>query len=148
MDIRTFKTYAEMDATHQNDVNNFPIVWMFGRKTDDEILEEISKIGAKSLDECMSICGGGVILKADEQKYDDMWKQHALEREAFTKSENNLFQMILSEMENHEYGYSRDPYDTLCAIGKTYKDLENDEAFRKAWKKAEKECFRRFNECN
>ena len=56
--------------------------------------------------------------------------------------------MILDEMDNHEYGYTRDPYDTLMALGRTHKDLKTDERFSKAWKKAEKKCFKAFDEWN
>lgn len=136
--IRRFETYEAMEITHHDDVNNFPMVWMFGQKTDEEILECISKIGAKSLDDCVGIGAGGLILKADKQKYLDMFKRHDEERKIFSESEKNLYEMILHEMYNYEYGYTCDPHDTLLALGKTEKDLETDEKFRRAWNKAKK----------
>lgn len=146
MDIRNFETYIDLQIEHQKDVDNFPMVWIFGTKTDKEILECISKIGAKSLNDCVENGAGGLILKSDKQKYLDMFKIHELERKAFAESENNLYKMILSEMYNHEYGYTRDPYDTLIALGKSILDLETDKKFNRAWCKAEEECYRNFDE--
>ncbi len=148
MELRTFKTYTELEKVHQEDVNNFPMVWMFGSKTDAEILECISEIGAKSLDDCIGNGCGGLILKVDKQKYDDMWERHRQEREVFTESEENLYQMILSEMNNHEYGYTRNPHDTLAALGKSFSDFETDEKFNLAWCRAQKQCYQDFDECN
>lgn len=145
-EIRKFETYADMEKAHQEDVNNFPMVYMFGPKTDKEILECISKIGAKSLDECMGNGAGGLILKSDKQRYLDMFRRHNQERQLFSSTDEGLYRMILSEMYNHEYGYTTDPEDTLMALGKDFSDLETDRKFKRAWAKAEKECFRTFSE--
>lgn len=144
--IRNFETYENMEKAHREDVNNFPMVYMFGPKTDKEILECISKIGAMSLDDCIGNGVGGLILKADEQKYLDMFRLHRQERELFSSTDEGLYRMILSEMYNHEYGYTTNPEDTLMALGKEYSDLETDIRFNRAWAKAQKECFRIFNE--
>lgn len=146
MEIRSFETYTDLQVAHQKDVDNFPMVWMFGQKTDEEVIECISKIGAKSLDDCIGNGAGGLILKSDKQKYLDMFKLHELERKAYSESEDNLYKMILSEMYNHEYGYTRDPYDTLLALGRSMKDFEHDEKFNHAWCKAQEECYKNFDE--
>ena len=51
-------------------------------------------------------------------------------------------------MNNHEYGYTRDPYDTLMALDKTYEDLKTDAQFSSAWSKAQKKCFADFDKAN
>lgn len=139
---RVFDSYTEMEKAHQEDVNKFPIAWMFGPKTDEEIKECLSKIGAKSLEECVSILGGGIIREADVQSLFKMFGRQERERKAFAKTEKHLCDMILTEMKNHEYGYTRDPEDTLSALGKTMDDIVGDTAFSRAWKKAEKACFK------
>ena len=45
--------------------SGFPIIWLVGRLTDDQIKEKLRKIGACSLDECVTIFGGGVIKKTE-----------------------------------------------------------------------------------
>ena len=139
---RTFDSYAEMEKAHQEDVNKFPIVWMFGTKTDEEMKECLSQIGAKHINECVGIPGGGMIRKADVGNLRKMFDKHERERKAFAKTEKNLYDMIITEMKNQEYGYTLDPEDTLLALGKTRDDLTGDSAFSRAWKKAEKACCR------
>jgi len=138
---RVFDSYIEMEKAHQEDVNKFPIVWMFGTKSDEELNERLSQIGAKHIHECVGIPGGGVIRKADAKSLLEMLNKHERERKAFAKAEKNLYDMILTEMKNHEYGYTLEPEDTLLALGKTKDDLTGDSAFGKAWKKAEKACL-------
>ena len=60
---------------------------------------------------------------------------------SFPVTQNNLVEVIFSEMCNHEYAYTQDPEDTLYALGKTYQDLQ-DPIFKKAWKLAEKKCLK------
>lgn len=149
MKLREFNTYREMEDAHQKDINDFPITYMFGRKTDEEIKEELAKIGAKSLDECCSVFGcGDVVRKADVPKLKELFTLQHRERRHFTENEKKLVEMIYYEMNNHEYGYTQDPHDTLMALGKSYSDLETDERFFKAWSKAEKQCFKDFDEVN
>ena len=139
-EIREFTSYGEMKDAHQKDVNDFPMVFMFGKKSDEELKRILAKINATSLDECISVYGAGDVMnKADLPKWNELCKVHGEERKRFV--ENNLVQAILYEMENHEYSYTRDPEDTLMALGRTYEDLENDPLFNEAWAKAQKKCF-------
>ena len=134
--IRIFESYSALKKAHQEDISNFPILWLFGKKSDAEITEEISKIGAKSVDELINIGDGGYVHKNKKEDFVAMIKNHAEERKKFSSNQNNLIEVIFSEMCNHEYAYTQDPEDTLNALGKTYKDLQNPD-FKKAWKLAE-----------
>ena len=141
MKIRSFKTLAEMEAAHQKDINDFPIVYMFGYKSEKEIRERIAKIGASSLNECIDNGYGGILLKSKLNDYKEMFARHRRERKKFCENEENLCKMILHTMYDHEYGYTENPEDVLDALGKTYDDLQNDQRFRNAWDKAEKICI-------
>lgn len=140
-EVRIFSDYTEMQKAHQDDVDAFPLLFMFGRKTDEELKTELAKIGAKSLSECVSVMGcGDVMRKADLPKWEALCSRHEAERKRFSKSEKQLVEMIYYEMCNHEYGYTQAPEDTLNALGKTTKAFE-EQAFLRAWKKAEARCF-------
>lgn len=142
MAIRTFKTYQEMDKAHREDVSSFPICWMFGRKTDDEIKQILNEeLGVNSLSECLSIDGGGIIRKADKDAFLRMFKNHDAERKLFMKDEKNLVSMIVSEMNNHEYSYTGDFTDTRMALGWTVKQINSDPVLQRAIKKAHKICM-------
>lgn len=139
--IRVFDSYGALQEAHQEDISNFPILWLFGKKSDAELIEAISKIGAKSVDELIGIGGGGYIHKSKKDDFLTMMRKHTAERKEFSSNQNNLVEVIFSEMCNHEYAYTQDPEDTLNALGKTYKDLQ-DPNFKKAWKLAEKKCLK------
>lgn len=146
MEIREFATYTDMQVAHQKDVAAFPMTYSFGIKSDAEMKELLGKIGATCLTECVSLYGAGDIMrKVDVPKWKELCKQHAQERELFAQKEEKLVEMILSEMYNHEYSYTRDPDDTLSALGKTKAAFE-DELFNRAWKKAEQKRFEPINE--
>lgn len=143
--MREFKTYEEMEKVHQEDVNAFPIVYLFGKKTEEEIRASLSKIGAKTLKDCVGVWGGGIIMKKEYSRYLNMFRQHQRERDHFfASSEERMVQAILAEMYNHEYGYTHCPEDTLYALGKS--DL-SDKKFAAAWKKAERICFKKTEKC-
>lgn len=141
-ELRTFESYTDLEVAHQKDMNDFPIVYMFGHKSDEEIKTELAKIGATDLSECCSVFGcGDVLRKSDVPKLKELLALHDAERKLFAESEDNLTQMIEDEMWNHEYGYTRDPYDTLVALGRTFDDFEKDERFARCWAKAQKIVF-------
>lgn len=142
MEIKEYKSYAEMEAAHQKEVNDFPMCWMFGIKSEEEIKEAIkSSLGADSLSECIGNGAGGLILAADKDKYLAMFARQKEEKELFAKNAKNLEEMILREMNNHEYSYTQNPHDTLLALGRSFKDFDTDKVFSKAWAKAQKICF-------
>lgn len=140
-EVREFSDYIEMQKAHQDDVDAFPMVFMFGQKTDEEIKTELAKIGARNLSECISVMGcGDVMRKADVPAWERLCSRHDEERKKFSESEERLVEMIYNEMCNHEYGYTQEPEDTLRALGKTLRAFE-DETFLRAWRKAEARCL-------
>ena len=159
-ELRTFNTYTDMQVAHQKDINEFPFIFAFAF-SEDEFVKKLAEKIKERKPQCTGITtmegikkhivgigAGGYVFKEDVNVMNEMFKLHEEERKAFTESENNLVSMILYEMNNHEYGYTRDPYDTLMCLGKTYEDLETDEKFSSAWNKAKKKCFDAFDECN
>ena len=139
MQTRIFKSYGEMERVHQEDFNDFPVVWLFGNKSDEEILKEVSKIGAKSIGECVSIGAGGVIKRSDIPALDRMMKRHERERTLYANNEDHLAEMILAEMSNHEYAYTHNAEEVLRALCRNESAFK-DPKFVRAWEKAEKEC--------
>ena len=157
---REFNTLKELKDTHQKEVNEFPFIFVFAF-SDKEFISKMSEEIKKRKPQCtgittmegiakhvVSIGAGGYVFKEDVSSMREMFERHEKERKHFNKTEKNLVEMILYEMNNHEYGYTRDRYDTLMALGKTESDLKTDERFAKAWKKAEKKCFKSFDEWN
>jgi len=156
-EIREFENYAEMNAEHQKEVNEFPFIWVFAFSESDfikKMTEEIVKRKPQfaeitTMEEIAkhvtSIGAGGYVFKEDVQRMNEMFEHHKVEREHFEEKEENLVERILSEMCNHEFGYTQDPDDTLMALGRTYEDFDNDERFARAWSKAAKKCIEDFD---
>lgn len=156
MEIRTFNTLKELKDTHQKEVNEFGFIFVFAFHEKEfiaKMAEEIKKrkpqcteitTMAEIAKHVVSIGAGGFVFHEDIMDMHKMFNRHEQERKLFNKEEKNLVTSILYEMNVHEYGYTRDPYDTLMALGKTEKAFEN-ERFAKAWKKAEKKCFCAFD---
>lgn len=152
MEIRTFNSLKELKDAHQKEVNEFGFIFVFAFHEKEfiaKMAEEIQKrrpkcTGITTMEgiakHVVSIGAGGYVFRDDISRMNEMFKRHEEEEKLFRKEEKNLVTSILYEMNNHEYGYTRDPYDTLMALGKTSKAFE-DERFAKAWKKAEKKCF-------
>lgn len=160
MELRTFNTYTDLQVAHQKEVNEFPFIFVFAF-SDDEFIKKMSEEIKKRKPQCTgittmqgigkhvkSIGAGGFVFKEDVAAMHEMFDRHDAERKLFMETENKLVEMIFYEMNNHEYGYTRDPYDTLMALGKSFRDLETDEGFYNAWKKAEKKCYCAFDEMN
>ncbi len=160
MELRTFSTYTDLQVAHQKEVNEFPFIFVFAFSEND-FIKKMSEEIIKRKPQCTgittmqgvgkhvtSIGAGGYVFKEDVAAMNEMFELHDVERKLFMEIEKNLVEMILYEMWNHEYGYTRDPYDTLMALGKSFRDLETDEGFFNAWKKAERKCFDGFDEVN
>lgn len=158
MTLRRFETLDEMERIHKKEVNEFPFIWVFAF-TDKEFITQMSEEIKKRKPQCsgvttmdgikkhvVGIGAGGYVFKEDEKRMNDMFRQHGEERKIFNSNKDNLVKSILSEMNKHEYGYTREPYDTLFALDKTEHDLETDTFFAEAWKKAEQKCFDAFDE--
>lgn len=145
-----YSSLSEMEKAHQQEVNEFPIMWVFAF-SETEFIEKLSEEIKKRKPACtgistltgiskhvVSIGAGGFIFREDVRAMNEMFARHKAEREELLKEEKWLVQKIVNEMVNHEYPYTQDKTDTLMALGKSHADLENDEFFRMAWKKAEK----------
>lgn len=151
--MREFRTLKELKDTHQKEVNEFPFIYVFAfgeKEFVKKMAEEIKKrkpncTGITTMEgiakHIASIGAGAYIFKEDSTAMREMFERHETERKHFNKTEKNLVATILYEMNNHEYGYTRDPYDTLQALGKSMKDLETDKKFARCWAKAQKTVF-------
>ena len=72
---------------------------------------------------------GGFYRKSDAPKLHEMFARHRKELEeaiaADKAGDNFIFEMFLTELSNHEYGYTGDVQDTLDALGITPQYMES-----------------------
>lgn len=145
-----YSSLKEMETAHQQEVNNFPFLWVFAF-CEKDFIEKMSEEIRKKKPTCtgittmegiskhvVSIGAGGFVFREDIKPMNEMFARHKAERKELLKEEKWLVEKIVQEMVNHEYPYTQDKTDTLMALGKTHDDLKNDEFFKRAWAKAEK----------
>lgn len=85
--VRDFRSFEEMQTVHQEEVNAFPMVFIFGRKTEEKLLEAVRKIGSRKED-CVSLMGcGDVMRKSDVPAWNALCRRHEAEMNRFMEKE-------------------------------------------------------------
>lgn len=137
-----FESYVEMNKRHREEINRFPIKFAFTNEQFKEGMEELG-LNENDEDKIVGIGAGGFIRKTDLESYKEIKKKH---QEEFKEAIENdkigdkfIKGMFLYELNNHEYGYTRDITDTLDCLGLSEKDLIENENLRTGLILAEKE---------
>ena len=111
--------YDEIKQKHQNIVNEFPMKFAFSDEQFNKGMKELG-LDPKDTNKVVSIGGGGFIRKTDAKRFGDMWdtlrKEHNDLIKADKTGEGYIKDMFVSELENHEYGYTYELDDTLDAL--------------------------------
>ncbi len=125
--------YDEIKEKHQKRVNEFPLMFAFNQ---EQFENGMKKWGLEytDTDKIYSIGGGGFIRKTDLEAYNKLWndirKEHNELIKADKTGEGYIKDMFVSELENHEYGYTYELDDTLDALELTIEDIENNSALK------------------
>lgn len=133
--------YAEMRQRQQQEVNALPLGFAFGNKQFDEMMRGWGLDPDKDVDKIYKLGGtGGFYKKTDAQLIRDTFSRHNAELEEAiaedTTGEGFIYEMFLYELDNHEYGYTRDTEDTLDALGYTADEVLGDPRLKRGIEKA------------
>lgn len=133
--------YAEMRQRQQQEVNALPLGFAFSNKQFDEMMRGWGLDPDKDVDKIYKLGGtGGFYKKADAQLIRDTFSRHNAELEEAiaedTTGEGFIYEMFLCELDNHEYGYTRDTEDTLDALGYTADEVLGDPRLKRGIEKA------------
>ena len=83
---------------------------------------------------------GGFFNKSDAQLIRDTFSRHEQElQDAIAEDETGegfIYEMFLDELNNHEYGYTRDTEDTLYALGYTADEVLGNPHLKRGIEKA------------
>lgn len=122
--------WEQLREKQQEEVNAFPIHYAFGI---DQINRKIAELHLDPEHYQEQICGigaGGFVLKEDYPALLAMFQRHQKEREeaiaADPTGDGFIYDMFLTELVNHEYGYTRAFGDTLEYLGFSMADIEAD----------------------
>jgi hypothetical protein len=139
--------YAELRHRQQKEFDALPLGFAFGRKQFDEMMRGWGLDPEKDVDKIYSIGAGGYVQKKDADLLHKTRERHDAEMAAAiaedTTGEGFIYQMFLYELDNHEYGYTRDTEDTLDALGYTAEEVLGDPRLKRGIEKAVTEICRR-----
>lgn len=131
--------YSELLEKQREEINAFPFMWAFSNKQFEEGMAKLG-LSPSDTDKIYSIGGGGYIRKTDSDALHEMMTRHEAEKQAAMDADETgdgfIFDMFNYELANHEYGYTRNPDDTLYALGMTMEEIKADARLLHGWKKA------------
>lgn len=137
--------YKEIIDRHQKEINDFPIGFVY---SDSQLPEALKKVGAKSLDDCVTIQGcGDIFNKKDIPAFKAMSKRHKEELLTAMKDPEFAKAAFRYEMDNHEYAINWEgDADVLCCFGWSPKSFADtaDIAIQNAYLAARNEHIEHF----
>jgi hypothetical protein len=141
--------YDEVKERHQKIVNEFPMKFAFSDEQFNQSMKELG-LNPKDTDKVISIGGGGFIRKTDVKKFSDMWdtlrKEHNDLIKADKTGEGYIKDMFVSELENHEYGYTYELDDTLETLELTREQIAKSPTLSHGLELARKEVLKKESE--
>lgn len=139
--------YSELRQRQQQEFNALPLGFAFSQKQFDEMMQEWGLDPEKDLDKIYRIPGGGYVQKKDADLLHQTTERHNKEMEAAIAEDKTgegfIYEMFLYELDNHEYGYTRDTEDTLDALGYTAEEILGDPCLKRGIEKAVTEICKR-----
>lgn len=117
--------YIRLVNEHQQELNDFPIMWAFN---DEQFAEGMQKLGLKEtdVDKICFVGNGGFMRKKSRRAFEMMMDRHAREREEAFKDDQFAYDAFLYELGNHEFCITYEYEPTLSALGLTQDDLAAD----------------------
>lgn len=127
--------YLRLVNTHQQELNDFPIMWAFN---DEQFIEGMKKLGLKETDtdKIYSISSGGFMRKTDAAAFGEMMERHERERAEAYEDDDFMYEAFLYELGNHEFCITYEYEPTLSALGLTVSEVMKDERLLRILKKA------------
>ncbi len=131
--------YAELKQRQQEEFEAFPMQFAF---SDRQFAEGMAKLGLKptDTDKVYAAPGGGFYRREDSQRLKAMMDRFDRElQEAIAGDETGegfIYEMFLYELNNHEFGYTRDTEEALDALGYTAGEVLGDPRLKRGIEKA------------
>ena len=131
--------YMELKQRQQAEFNAFPMHFAFSER---QFAEGMAALGLAPTDtaKIYSAPGGGFYRREDSQRLQEMTDRFDRElAEAIAADETGegfIYEMFLCELDDHEYGYTGDTTDALCALGYTAAEVLGDPRLKRGIEKA------------
>lgn len=132
--------YEQLRNKQQEEFNALPLGFAFSDKQFNEMMAGWGLDPENDLDKIVRIPYGGFIQKKDVEHFHEVHNRHNREMEAAIASDETgdgfIYEMFLSELYNHEYGYTGDCTDALECLGYTWDEVQQDERLKLGIEKA------------
>jgi hypothetical protein len=132
-------TYKILKDIHQAEVNALPIKFAFGKEQFKKCMDEWG-LKEHQTDKLYGLGDtGGFYLRSDAEGIQNTFKRHSQElKMAIAENTNGTFvvDMFSYELNNHEYGYTRDLTDTLQALDLTLDEIKQNKVLSDSLDKA------------
>lgn len=131
--------YEKLKNSQQERFNAFPMMFAFSEK---QFAEGMAKLGltANDTDKIYSAGAGGYYKKEDAPALhaliEDFDREMTEAIAGDTTGDGFIYDMFLSELCNHEYGYTGESEETLDSLGLTYEQVEADSRLKHGFDKA------------
>lgn len=137
--------YAEMKQRQQQEFSAFPMQFAF---SDKQFVEGMAALGLEptDTDKVYKAPGGGFYRREDGQRLKEMMDRFDRElQEAIAADETGecfIYEMFLTELNNHEFGYTMDTEEALDALGYTADEVLSDPRLKRGIEKAATEIYK------
>ena len=138
--------YAELKRRQQAEFSAFPMQFAFSDRQFAEGMAALG-LGPTDTDKIYKAPGGGFYRREDSPRLEEMMERFDRElAEAIAADETGdgfIYEMFLYELDNHEYGYTRDTEETLDALGYTANQVLGNPRLKRGIEKAVTEICKR-----
>jgi len=137
--------YKEFKEKQSKLLNKLPLHFAFGKKQFNELLVELNLTQDNYKKFLCQTSNGAIWLKSDIHLRTEWIENYDKEYSELKKNPSFMYEAFLYEMNNHEFGYTRNPEQTLEALFLTEAEVNNNKELLFQFKKARKECFKIFD---
>lgn len=109
-------TYRELKEHHQNEINNFPLMFAFNKR---QFAEGCKKLGINpdnAQDELYSLGAGSFVRKTDRERFNSLFDRFDNDIQEALKDYTFAVDAFRYELENHEYCITGDPTAALNTL--------------------------------
>lgn len=134
--------YKEITKEVEEKLNNQKgLFYAFSKEQFEKGMKKIG-LDVKETDKLTDIGSGGFILTTETENFLNIFKVKEEKMAEMFKNEEETKNAMRYELSNHEYSYTYDEEDALSALGLTTEEVEENEMFARALKRAKSECLR------
>ena len=138
--------YADLKRRQQEEFDAFPMQYAFSNQQFAEGMAALGLTPADT-DKIYKTPGNEFYRREDGPRLKEMMDRFDRElREAIAEDQTGdgfIYEMFLYELDNHEYGCTRDTEDTLCALGYTADEILGNPRLKRGIEKAITEICKR-----